>query len=155
MKRIFTGIIVLTAIAFSASAQQSDQVNVSKAQTERRHSKDRINPRLLEQLNLTATQKEQVKVINDEYRAKMQEMIKSEIPAEQRKDQRTVFEKERKDKIMAVLTAEQQQKLAELQRKEISEVVDERENKAAKERTGYKEKIKVDDKETKIKVKSD
>lgn len=141
--------IAIGAITFSASAQtqKSDDINQAEERAERKAQQSiRINPRLLEQLELTGTQKEQIKFINAEYRAKMQEMIKSEIPAEERKAKRTAFEIEKRNKILTVLTPEQEKKLKELQSKEI----DNRNNKGE-----YKEKIKIDGEETKIKIKKD
>jgi len=148
MKKFFAYFIAFTSFGLYASAQtqKPNDANPGTAQrTERRNQNDRLNPRLIDQLTLTSTQKEQIKGFNDEYRAKMQEMIKSEIPVEERKSKRNAFDAEKKNKILSILTADQAKKLKELQS-----------NSNTTNDTGeYKEKIKIDGEKTKIKVKTD
>lgn len=104
-----------------------------------------MNPRLLDQLSLTATQSEQVKVINEDYRSKMQEMIKSDLSVDDRKAKRNIYDSERRTKILAILTASQVQKLQELQK---ADKVD------GDNDVDYKSKSKNEDGEkTKVKVK--
>ncbi|MEJ7626818.1 MAG: hypothetical protein WKF35_08145 [Ferruginibacter sp.] len=152
MKKILLSIITITALSFSAFAQSTSSDEMKQSSERRERQKDRINPRLLEQIGLSAIQNDQIKMINEDYRSKMQEMIKSEIPVEDRKSKRASLENDKKNKIMAVLTAEQLMKLKELQSKEIN--VDGETKDKIKTDDG-KIKVKSDDEKTKIKIKSD
>jgi Spy/CpxP family protein refolding chaperone len=145
MKKFFTGIIAIAAFTFSASAQMPSSSDQDVQRTDRRgNNANRINARALEQLNLSESQKEQLKLINDDYRSKMQQVIKSEISADDRKAQRMTLETERKNKVMALLTAEQKEKLKTLLSTQGTD-----------DKGEYKEKTKVDGDKTKIKVKND
>lgn len=154
MKKIFAGLIAFTIISFTASAQTQKPGESEKAGSRGQH-KDKINPRVLDQLELSASQKEQIKAINDDYRAKMQEMIKSEIPAEERKNKRSSLETEKKNKILAILTAEQVKKLKELQSNPGMYENNNGEYKEKFKSDGEKTKIKIDDEKTKTKVEKD
>lgn len=137
---------VLALLSFPASAQR-DNKDGKLDRGERRGNYNRINPRLLDQLNLTATQSEQVKVINEDYRAKMQDMIKSQLPVEDRKVKRNAFDAERRTKLLAILTSAQLQKLQELQKADRAN---------ADEDVDYKSKTKNEDGEkTKVKIKKE
>ena len=146
MKKIIFGIITFASLTVTTSAQvkPAENGNADAARSERRAQHgDRINPRSLEMLDLTATQKEQIKLINEDYRSKMQDMIKSDLSTEERKAKRTGFEMEKKNKIMALLTSGQAKKLKEIM---ISEKTG--------DRAEYKEKIKVDEDKIKVKIKN-
>ncbi len=133
--------LALALMSYSASAQ-GDNKDGRPDRGDRRQNSNRINPRLLDQLNLTATQSEQVKAINEDYRAKMQDMIKSDLPVEDRKAKRNTYDAERKTKVMAILTPAQVQKLQQLQKAEPSEVdVDYKQK--TKDENGDKTKVKV------------
>lgn len=112
MKKIISAMLVLALMGSTATAQNENKGD----RADRRQNNNRINPRLLDQLSLTATQSEQIKVINDEYRTKMQDMIKTDLGVEDRKSKRNVYDTERKAKLLAVLTPTQIQKLHELQK---------------------------------------
>lgn len=136
--------LVLAMMGYSASAQNDDK-NGSNDQSDKRQNYNRLNPRLFDQLSLTATQSEQVKVINDDYRTKMQDMIKSDLSIDDRKAKKAVYEAERRTKLLAVLTPTQIQKLHELQKS--PGAGDEKD-------IDYKMKTKSEDGEkTKVKVK--
>lgn len=138
--------LVLSLMSYSATAQNDDKEDKSN-RGDRGQNSNRFNPRLLDQLSLTATQSEQIKVINDDYRLKMQEMIKSDLSVEDRKAKRNVYETERKAKILAMLTPTQIKKLHELQKSQGS---------GDDKDVDYKIKAKNEDGEkTKIKVKTE
>lgn len=152
--------IAIAAVSFSASAQtqKSDDMKPGTRESSEKRSqqRDRINSRILEQLSLSATQKEQITSINYEYRTKMQEMIKSEIPAEERKNKRTAFETEKRNKILAILTTDQTKKLKELQSSETMGMKDDKGESIEKIKSDDgKTKIKRDDEKTKIKIEND
>lgn len=155
MKKFFTGIFAIAVMGFSAFAQEDkkESMDDKSASHGERKDKGRFNMRLLEQLDLTATQKDQLKVINEEYRSKMQDMIKSDMTPEERKAQRNIFENDRKKKTMAILTPEQIVRLRELQ----SEMADRRDDKSKDDKDDkteykYKEKKKAESAEVKIKM---
>ena len=91
MKKILIAGLLFMSLAYTATAQD-DGMKTGEGRERRMPSKDRINPRILEQLSLSAAQQEQIKVINDDYRSKMQEMIKSNIAPEDRKTKRKEFD---------------------------------------------------------------
>ncbi len=96
---------------------------------------NRLSGMVIAQLDLTDAQKEKVKAINAEYRTDMQEVIKSDLTPEQRKDRRTALEGKKREKIVALLTPAQKQKLTAL------------------EGSGeYKQKGSVNGREVKVKV---
>jgi Spy/CpxP family protein refolding chaperone len=153
MKKILIACLLLVNLAYTATAQD-DGVKTGEGQEMRKPSKDRINPRILEQLSLSAAQQEQIKVINDDYRSKMQEMIKSDIAPEDRKSKRKDFDAGRAKAIMGILSAEQKEKLTTLQN-DPKLMEKEGEFKHKSKEDGEKTKMKTDDEKTKIKVKSD
>ena len=138
--------LALSLMGYSVSAQNDDK-DGRPDRDDRRENNNRINPRLLDQLSLTATQSEQIKIINDDYRTKMQDMIKTDLSVDERKAKRNVYDAERKAKFLAVLTPAQTQKLLKIQK---SEKMDQSKDE------DYKIKTKTEDGEkTKIKVKTD
>ena len=138
--------LTLALMGYSASAQNQNKDNRPEREGKRQNN-HRLNPRLLDQLSLTATQSEQIKVINENYRAEMQEMIKSDLSVDERKAKRDVYDSERKAKFMSVLTPTQILKLHELQK---ADSID------GDKDGDYKIKTKTEDGEkTKIKVMTD
>lgn len=100
MKKILLGITALLLINFAVA--QDGKSN-------------RISGMVIAQLDLTDDQKEKVKTINAEYRTEMQQVIKSDLTPEQRKNKRTELEARKRQKIVSILTATQKQKLAALE----------------------------------------
>ena len=138
--------LILSLMGYSAAAQSANKEGGTD-RGDRRQNYNRINPRLLDQLSLTATQSEQVKMINEDYRSKMQEMIKSDLSVDDRKAKRNAYDAERRTKLLAILTAAQVQKLQELQK---TERVD------GDNDVDYKSKTKTEDGEkTKVKIKTE
>jgi Spy/CpxP family protein refolding chaperone len=153
MKKIIIAGFLFMNLAYIATAQD-DGMKSGEGQERRMPSKDRINPRILEQLSLTASQQEQIKVINDDYRSKMQEMIKSDIAPEDRKTKRKEFDAGRNKAIMAILSTEQKEKLTTL-KNDPKFMEKEGEFKYKSKEDGEKTKLKADDEKTKVKVKTD
>src|SRR6476661_4567984 len=138
MKKIYSALIAVCALSFSGFAQQNQSADVNQ-QRSRNQNRDRINPRLLEQLQLTAAQKERIRVINDDYRAKMQDVIKADMTPEQRRDKREALNAEKYTNTISVLTTEQVTKLKDLQSKDPATYTE----------GDRKEKIKIEDGKTK------
>lgn len=137
--------LVLALMGYSASAQNENK-DGRPDRSDRRQNYNRISPRLLDQLSLTATQSEQIKVINEDYRVKMQDMIKSDLGVDERKAKRNGYDTERRAKFLAILTPAQLKKLQELQKAQDTDAGD--------KDIDYKSKTKTEDGEkTKVKVK--
>jgi Spy/CpxP family protein refolding chaperone len=151
MKKMLVAGFLFMNLAYTATAQ-NDGMKTGEGQEMRKTSKDRINPRILEQLSLSAAQQEQIKLINDDYRSKMQEMIKTDIAPEDRKSKRKEFDARRTQAIMAILSAEQKEKLTTLQN-DPKLIEKENEFKHKSKEDGEKTKMKTDEEKTKIKVK--
>ncbi|MEO5985307.1 MAG: hypothetical protein ABIP80_07350 [Ferruginibacter sp.] len=153
MKKILIAGLLFMNLAYSATAQD-EVMKTGEAPVRRIPSKDRINPRILEQLSLSAGQQEQITTINEDYRSKMQEMIKSDIAPEDRKSKRKDFDADRTKAIMTLLTPEQKEKFTSLQNN--PQYMDkEGEFKHKSKEDGEKTKVKTDDEKTKVKVKND
>lgn len=136
--------LVLALMGYSASAQNENKDGRTD-RADKRQNYNRINPRLLDQLSLTSTQSDQIKVINDDYRTKMQDMIKSDLSVEDRKAKRGVYDIERRTKLLAILTPTQVKKLQDLQKAQ---------DVGGDNDVDYKMKTKTEDGEkTKVKVK--
>lgn len=106
MKNIVTGIIVISTLSFSAHAQVQRNTNDSNKmnQLAKKGDKDWLKDRL----NLTSSQKEQMKAINEAFREKLQAVIRNEsLTHEQRRAQREALNEEKNNKILAILTSEQ------------------------------------------------
>ncbi len=66
-------------------------------------------------LNLTDAQKEQMKAIDDDYRGKMETLMKKEdITVKQQRDERAALAKAHKAKVESILTADQKKQLADM-----------------------------------------
>lgn len=115
MKKIFAGLIMLaTVFTFSASAQapQTKQEGKKAFSHGRSH---RHHEMMLSQLNLTEDQKKQLKADNEDYKKQLQALNKNEnITVKESRDKKYALKKERKQKLMALLTTEQKAKLEQL-----------------------------------------
>ena len=119
MKKIFLGLVAITAITFTAGAQvQRNQDETSQNSTmnhERwgRHGGGRDGG-MMKDLNLTDAQKQQMKSINEDFRSKMQELKKNDnITVKDFNARKEVLFNDRKSKVDAILTADQKNKLAQ------------------------------------------
>ena len=150
MKKIFAGLFAVAAFTFSAVAQDQTNTDQNKWNKERHGMHKGRDGRGLEKLNLTEAQKQQMKSINEEFRTKMQSLQKNDnILVKDQREQRKALITERKNRIAAILTAEQKSQLEQL-RKEHGEKGDWKQ----KSKDGdWKQKRKVEDGKEKIKVK--
>lgn len=101
MKKIATGILIFSSLLYSAQAQEKANAGTRKGNPAYKST--------LDKLNLNASQKEQVQAINEEFREKMQAIIRNEaLSAEQRRTQRETLTEEKNKKILNILTPAQQ-----------------------------------------------
>lgn len=100
--------IAVSAIAFSASAQEQRDTQGKKDFDRGGHQKG-----MMKDLNLTDAQKEQMKASRTEMKAKMEALkANTSLTDEQRKQQREALMQEQKAKMENILTAEQKAKMA-------------------------------------------
>jgi Spy/CpxP family protein refolding chaperone len=107
MKKIITGIFAIAAFTFSAAAQNpTDQKNHEKGP-----GMHKMHGGPMESLNLTESQKQQMKTINEDFRIKMQALHKNDnILVKDMKAQQQSLIQERQSKIASILTPEQKTK---------------------------------------------
>jgi Spy/CpxP family protein refolding chaperone len=108
MKKLFVGIIALSAFAFSASAQDQRASKGKKDFDHGNHQKG-----MMKDLNLTDAQKAQMKASREEMKAKMDALkANTALTDDQRKQQREALMMEQRAKMESILTPEQKAKMA-------------------------------------------
>ena len=120
MKKLVTGLFAI-AITCTAMAQtQEKKAEPVKSQTEMQpgdhkggEPKDRMEY-MMEKLNLTADQKEKMNSINQDFKKQMDEFKDQQMTEEDRRGQRMELMMARKEKISAVLTADQRKQWEEM-----------------------------------------
>jgi Spy/CpxP family protein refolding chaperone len=125
MKRIFT--LAVAALVFASSAIAQDQKPAKdkaakefKAKGDKHGRRGQDRAKLAKELNLTDAQKQQVKALNEEYRAKFQ-ALKAVDSKKETKEKAKALKQEQQTKMQNILTAEQKAKMAELKEKRKSE----------------------------------
>ena len=113
MKKIFFGLIAL-AITFSSTAQPSKQAEKKEAKTHKKEHKAKAN--YGKELNLTANQKNQLKVINQDFKEKMQ-TLKGNTNAADIKQKREALVRDHQQRINNILTPEQRLQADQLKQK--------------------------------------
>jgi Spy/CpxP family protein refolding chaperone len=125
MKRIFT--LAVAALVFASSAIAQDRKPAKdkgakefkgKGDKHGRHGQDR--GKFAKELNLTDAQKQQLKTLNEEYRAKFQ-ALKAVDSKKETREKAKALKQEQQTKRQNILTAEQKAKMAELKEKRKTE----------------------------------
>src|SRR5689334_13895160 len=107
MKKIITGIFAIAAFTFSAAAQDQNNDQKKWDKDGHQHMRDGRGMHGMEQLNLTESQKQQMKTINEDFRSKMQALNSNDnILVKDQKARREALMQDRKNKISAILTPE-------------------------------------------------
>ena len=150
MKKLITGLFAIAVFTFSASAQNQEE-NQGKEKFKEKHGRfhedERRGMEVLSKLNLSETQKQQIKSINDEFKAKFQALNQNDnILVKDAKAQKQALMEERKTRIAAILTADQKAQLEQLRR-------DHKQDGDRMDRGDWKEKRKNKDDKEKVKVK--
>ncbi len=111
MKKIIAGLFAVAAFTFSASAQDQDNANgqTNSNAAQGKHHGRGGGMQGMDKLNLTDAQKAQIKTINDDFKPKMQ-------AAGTDNTQRQALNKEKMEKISAVLTADQKTQLEQFRK---------------------------------------
>lgn len=109
MKKIAAGMLALASFIFSASAQETP--NMKRFHHPHKHGM------MMQELNLTADQQQQLKASRDNYQKQWLELNKNEnITVKESRDKKDALRKEQKEKMMAILTSEQKNKLEQLKK---------------------------------------
>jgi len=109
MKTLFVVMMALTGFLFGANAQ-----NILKMKT-RQHYHN--NAMILKELNLSSAQKEQMKANHESYKKQLMELYQNEdITIKQSRDRKDALQKEQKEKMMSLLTADQKNKLVQIKK---------------------------------------
>ncbi len=108
MKKLFVCIIAVSALAFSASAQDQRETKGKKDFDRGGHQKG-----MMKDLNLTDAQKAQMKTNREEMKSKMDALkANKSLTDDQRKQQRELLMQDQRAKMESILTAEQKAKMA-------------------------------------------
>lgn len=155
MKKIIAGLFAIAAFTFSASAQ--DQTNTDQKQWNRdgqgmHRGHDGGGMRMMQQLNLTDAQKQQMKSINEEFKSKMQTLNQNDnLLVKDARTQRKSLMEERNNRISAILTPEQRTQFEQFRKEHEGDRGDWKN----KGKDGdWKQKRKSEDGKEKIKVKT-
>ena len=109
MKKIAAVMLAFASFIFSASAQEQRKI--------KHHQHHHANGMMMKELTLTQSQKEQIKASHDGYKKQLIELNKNEgITVREAMDKKEVLRKEHNDKMMALLTPEQKDKLIQLKK---------------------------------------
>lgn len=101
--------LAFASFIFSASAQEQRKI--------KHHQHHSANGMMMKELILTQSQKEQIKASHDGYKKQLMELNKNEgITVKEARDKKEALRKEHKDKMMALLTPEQKDKLIQLKK---------------------------------------
>ncbi len=156
MKKIITGLFAIAAFTFSAVAQDQ-KTDVERKLNKERHGMHKGGEgkgmRGMENLNLTETQRQQIKSINEDFTTRLRALNQNDnLLVKDMKAQRKALMQERKDKISAILTPEQKTQFAQLQKQHGERNKGEWKNKTKGE--DWKQKRKMEDGKGKVKVKT-
>jgi Spy/CpxP family protein refolding chaperone len=109
MKKIIVVMISLVGFIFSINAQDFSKKKI--------HHQPNRSAMMLNELNLTTAQKEQMKANQESYKKQMIELNKNvNITVKESRDRKEALHKEQKEKMMNLLTADQKNKLAQLKK---------------------------------------
>ncbi|MBC7827078.1 MAG: hypothetical protein H7122_04985 [Chitinophagaceae bacterium] len=112
MKKITVGIVLMTFLAFGASAQEKQDGHHG------RHKVKNHREHVTKNLNLSDDQKQQLKTIKESHRKQMAELNKNEnINVKEMRDRKAALAKEQKSAFEGILTSEQKAKIQDQRNK--------------------------------------
>lgn len=107
MKKIVAVVLVFASFIYSASAQEIRKM------TRHQHA----NGMMMKDLNLSQSQKEQIKASHDSYQKQLIELNKNEnLTVKEARDKKQALRKAQKEKMMSLLTTDQKNKLIQLKK---------------------------------------
>jgi Spy/CpxP family protein refolding chaperone len=114
MKKILVSLLTIAAVTFSATAQTTDN-STTKKDNPHKEWKQHHKGMDMDQLNLTQSQKDQLKASHENYRKQLQELNKNEsITVKEFRDKKYALKKQQKTDFLALLTPDQKTKLDQL-----------------------------------------
>lgn len=109
MKKIAAVMFVFAGFAFSANAQEFRKMKHPHGY--------HANEIMMKDLNLSQSQKEQIKASHDSYQKQLMELNKNEnLTVKEARDKKQALRKTQKEKMMSLLTADQKNKLIQLKK---------------------------------------
>jgi Spy/CpxP family protein refolding chaperone len=137
MKKILVSAIAFSCFILSAAAQDKTSGKKDEMSVQQNHRKE-----MMQQLNLTADQKEKLKASREDFRTKMVALNEDEsITVKDYRDKKDILRKEQKMQFMHILTADQKTKLQQIKKDNQAQ----RELMAAKKIDKLKTKLNLSD----------
>ncbi len=112
MKKLLMPVLVIVCFTFSANAQKKKEMS---HQMKQHHQK----AMMMQHLNLTTAQKNQMKANRESYKKQLEDLKKNDgISVKEYREKKEAIHKAQKEKAMAVLTPEQKTQLEQLKKEE-------------------------------------
>lgn len=109
MKKIVVVMVAFASFIGSATAQELRKM--------KHHQHHNENGMLMKKLNLSESQKEQLKAYHENYKKQLIALNKNEaITVKESRDKKALWQKEQKEKMMSLLTEDQKTKLVQLKK---------------------------------------
>jgi len=112
MKKILALTLAFSAIVFSADAQHQRTIKKDKNKMERHEGHMGERKDMMQDLNLSDAQKNQLRASREEYKIKMEQLKAQGLTGTEFAERRKALAQEQKAKMQAILTAEQRAKIA-------------------------------------------
>lgn len=110
MKKIVAAMLAIAGFIFSANAQEAPTAKHF-------HHRHNHHGLMMKEINLTATQQQQLKLNRDSYKNQMTELNKNEsITVKEARDKKEALRKEQKTNMMSILTPAQKIKMENLKK---------------------------------------
>lgn len=126
MKRLLS-IIAISAITFSATAQEKRQTPKGKPGIEHGKHKGHKGPdrQMMKEMNFSEAQRSQMKANREEYKSKLQQLKQDQnITLKDYNAKKDALNKEQRAKMQSMLTPEQKTKMADMKAKREQEKID-------------------------------
>jgi len=115
MKKILVGLVAFSCFILSATAQDKSADKQDKMNGKDHHEKGMM----MKQLDLTADQKEKIKISREDFRTKMTSLNQDEsVTLKDYRDKKYILRKEEKMQFLNILTPEQKTKLEQFKKDE-------------------------------------
>jgi Spy/CpxP family protein refolding chaperone len=110
MKKIVTALLAIAGLIFSAKAQEASKMKGF-------HHRHVQHEMMMKELNLTATQQDQLKANRDSYREQWKALNNNEaITVKESRDKKEALRKEQREKMMSILTPEQKTTMQQIKK---------------------------------------
>ncbi len=153
MKKIFTT-LALTALIFSASAQERREMKAKKPGSAQHERMKGDKKDMIKNINLTEAQKVQLKADREAYKQKISQLKSQNLTEAQYQEQVKILHAEQRAKMQALLTPEQKSQMAQMRSANDERgKFEDNKSKAGKNKGDLKEKLALsDDQAAQLKV---